>query len=133
MKRIFICLLLLSLLLCSCGGGNVSIAVSERVSSEIYSEREIDQAIEEAKAYFKRHFDGCTLTAISYAGDEKTADWSDRAEQFGGSEVIVLTSTFLTGPEAGDGSLNPNDIYTKWMWILVRSPGGRWRHADHGY
>ena len=131
MKRFLICLLLLCVMLCSCAEqGNVSLAVTEKVSSEIYTEREIDEAIEEAMAYFERNFNGCTLTSISYAGDEKTADWSDRYDD---SEVIVLTSGFLTGPQAGDGSLNPNDVYTKWMWILVRTPGGRWKHADHGY
>lgn len=134
MKRALICLLILSVLLCSCGGrGNVSFAVTEKVGSEIYSEREIDDAIEEATAYFKRHFDGCILTTISYAGDHKTADWAGRTELYGGSQVIVLTSSFLTGPQGSDGSLNPNDIYTNWMWILTRDPGGRWKHADHGY
>lgn len=131
MRRMVACLLLLVLLLCSCSDrGNVNFAVTAQVDSALYSEREIEDAIEVAEEYFKRHFDGCMLTAISYAGDERTTDWADR---YDGSEVIVLISDFLTGPEAGDGSLNPNDIYTKWMWILVRTPGGRWRHADHGY
>ena len=131
MKKILICLLLLSMLLCSCAErGNIFLAVTERVSSDVYSEQEIDDAIDEAMSYFQKHFNGCTLTTISYAGDEKTADWEG---QYGNSEVIVLTSSFLTGPQAGDGSLNPNDIYTKWKWILIRNPGGRWKHADHGY
>ena len=131
MKKILICLILLCVLMCSCGDcGNVDFAVRERVGSEIYHDREIEDAIDEAEAYFKKQFNGCTLTTISYAGDEETADWADRYE---GSEVIVLTSSFLTGAQAGDGSLNPNDIYTKWKWILIRTPGGRWKHADHGY
>ena len=75
--------------------------MTERVPSALYSEREIDDAIKVAEKYFKQHFDGCTLTTISYAGDEKTADWADRTELYGGSEVIVLTSSFLTDRQAG--------------------------------
>ena len=133
-KRIIAALLLFSVLLCSCGqGGNADLAVTVRVDSAVYDERDIYSAIEVACDYFERHFDGCTLTSISYAGDEKSAGFADRAEQYGGREVIVLTSSFLTGSEAGDGSLNPNDIYTGWLWILVRGVSGGWRHADHGY
>ena len=35
-------------------------------------------------------------------------------------------------------SYTPLDVYKRqtyegWQWILVRSGGGSWRHADHGY
>ena len=35
--------------------------------------------------------------------------------------------------KGGDGSLNPNDTYTGWQWILARNKGGKWKHKDHGY
>jgi len=48
--------------------------------------------------------------------------------------VIVLLSNFETDDSAGDGSFNPNDTYTNWMWILIRdNPEGAWRVDDMGY
>ena len=35
--------------------------------------------------------------------------------------------------DGGDGSLNQNDIYTGWKWIIVRDSNGNWVHKDHGY
>jgi hypothetical protein len=81
----------------------------------------------------KKEFDDCTLTEITYYGDDKLADYQEFATRHNGDEVIVLVSTFETGTSGGDGSLNPNDTYTNWKWILVRTKGGKWRHVDHGY
>ena len=83
--------------------------------------------------YFKKEFDGCTLTEITYAGDETSADFNEWAQRIDGDDVIVLISSFEVGDSGGDGSLNPNSTYTKWMWILARKEGGKWQHVDHGY
>ncbi len=102
------------------------------MDSELYTDREVRGAIRVAVGYFRRHFDGCTLTEISYRGDEPEK-FAAHVEQYGGREAIVLYSTFETGDWAGGGSLNPNDTYQNWKWILVRGWNGRWRHVDHGY
>jgi hypothetical protein len=57
-------------------------------------------------------------------------DWAKRNDA---DEVIVLTSSFDVDASGGDGSLNPNSTYTKWMWILVRNKVEKWKHVDHGY
>lgn len=124
------CLFILGLTAC---GGNVNTATVQRVDSDIYTEQEIESAIEVTKTYFKLHFSGCTLTEISYAGDEYTNDFSDWAERNDADDVIVLISSFDVGPSGGDGSLNPNSTYSNWNWILVRDEGGSWKHVDHGY
>ena len=130
---ILLCLVL-SLSLCACGG-NVKNVQIESVSSEIYSEKDIDAAIRVIVREFDRSWKGCTLTSIAYAGDEKTQRESsyylDKYDD--ASELIVLTSSFEVDGSGGDGSLNPNSTYNAWSWILVRSPGGSWRHIDHGY
>ena len=94
---------------------------------------EIKDAIDAAMDYFKKEFDGCTLTEISYAGDETSADFAEWAQRIDGDEVIVLVSSFNVDASGGDGSLNPNSTYTKWMWIMARQEGGKWQHVDHGY
>ena len=82
--------------------------------------------------YFRREFRGCTMTAIGYIGDEKWDMVEDYGKQYG-APVIVLVSEFTTGKQGGDGSLNPNETYSNYKWILVRGEDGRWSHADHGY
>lgn len=48
-------------------------------------------------------------------------------------EAIVLVSTFDVDASGGDGSLNPDDTYENWEWVLVRDKDGTWRHVTHGY
>jgi len=132
-KYISITLILICILSCTACGGNVKNVNILDYSSEIYSASEIQDAIDVSIHYFKKEFDDCTLTEITYYGDDKLADYQEFATRHNGDEVIVLVSTFETGTSGGDGSLNPNDTYTNWKWILVRTKGGKWRHVDHGY
>lgn len=114
-------------------GGSVKDAETTLYSSEVYSAAEIESAIRVTFDYFKKHFDGCTLTEITYLGDDQLEDWQEFAERNGADDVIVLVSTFEVGESGGDGSLNPNSTYSNWKWILVRTAGGKWEHVDHGY
>ena len=128
---ILLCAMMLSLTAC---GGNVSdVQVLLWDESELYDDKEIHSAINEAIRYFKKNFDGCTLTEITYAGDDVTAAHGEWAERHDADETIVLISSFDVDSSGGDGSLNPNSTYNGWNWILVRDTGGRWRHVDHGY
>ena len=115
-----------------CGGNVWNVSVPE-YTSEVYSDREIKAAIRTIKWYFKLHFNDCTLTEITYAGDEESEHEAGFAQRNNADEVIVLVSSFDVGASGGDGSLNPNSTYTGWSWILVRDEGGRWKHVDHGY
>ena len=120
------------LLFSACGGnaGDVHIPPYE---SDIYTDAEIADAIDAAIAYFKAEFSGCTLTEITYIGDDKNEGFREFAQLYNADDVIVLTSSFDVDASGGDGSLNPNSTYDGWSWIMVRSNGGAWRHADHGY
>lgn len=133
MKKKAVSLFVCALALCLCACGHVRNAVVPAYDSELYTTREIDAAIDAAKQYFRKEFSGCTLTRITYAGDETTTVHASWAQRHDADEVIVLTSDFDVDASGGDGSLNPNSTYTNWMWILVRENGGSWRHADHGY
>ena len=121
------------LTLCACGGDVSKVNISIPEESDLYSTKEIEDAIDTAMDYFKKEFDGCTLTEIAYAGDDRSNDYAEWAQRIGGDEVIVLISSFDVDASGGDGSLNPNSTYTKWMWILAREEGGKWQHVDHGY
>ena len=134
MKKIvcIISCILLALGLSACGG-DVSGAETKSVDSEVYSQEDIDAAVDTIKSEFKSSWSGCTLREIYYAGDnsiESHQDWADRNDA---DEVIVLLSSFDVDSSGGDGSLNPDSTYSDWKWILVRSDGGKWKHVDHGY
>ena len=104
----------------------------QTIDSEIYSMQEISEAADTIYAYFNDNFEGCTLQSVAYEYDDPEL-FAEYAEQYEADEAIVFSSTFTTDENGGDGSLNPNDTYTDYQWILVRDEGGSWRHADHGY
>ena len=137
----------LFLTLCACGGaaetpaeaeisdvgGGINVTVLPAESS-LYSEEDIDAAVEAVIEYFGQTsgFRGCTLTEIGYAGDDEAA-FREWAENYDADEAIVLISTFDVDETGGDGSLEANSTYSDWQWVLVRDAGGDWRHVTHGY
>ena len=135
MKQVVSLLLLcLSLFaLTACGGGDVDEVGVLEVESELYTSAEIADGINVTLEYFKKNFDGCKLRELQYIGDEENNDYLDFAARNDADEVLVFTSTFDVDERGGDGSLNPNDTYKNWKWILVRHNGGDWEHVDHGY
>ncbi len=118
---------------CSGNVGNVKNVQIGAFTSDIYSDAEIDSAIDVAVDYFQKQFDGCTLTEITYSGDGELENWKEFAGRHQMDEVIVLDSAFDVDSFGGDGSLNPNSTYTGWKWILGRTRNGEWKHLDHGY
>ena len=134
MKKI-VCIILCSLLVFSLSacGGDISRVNTHNVNSEIYSQEDINAAIDTIKKEFMMNWGGCTLTEIYYAGDDSSKDHQDLADRNNADEVIVLLSSFDVDSSGGDGSLNPNSTYSDWSWILVRTNGGKWQHVDHGY
>ena len=133
MKKLTLVLALICVIgLVACGGNVKNVKITD-YSSEIYSDEEIKNAIDVAINYFEKNFEGCTLTEITYLGDDKLDNWQEFAERNNADDVMVLVSSFNVGASGGDGSLNPNSTYTNWKWVLVRTNGGKWEHVDHGY
>ena len=137
MKKIvcIIATMAMILMLTACGsGGNIdNVKVSDWKPSEIYTDNDIESAIQTVKDYFKREFKGCTLTKVGYVGDTFSDTFNEWADQYHADEAIVLYSSFDVDSSGGDGSLEPNSTYENWQWILVRSANGGWKHVTHGY
>lgn len=129
--RMMLCILLVFGL--SACGESVSDAKAQKAGSEIYSQNDINSAIDTIKNEFNRDWKGCTLTEIYYAGDDYAKKFQDWADRNNADEVIVLLSSFDVSSSCEDGSLNPDSTYNNWSWILVRADGGQWQHIDHGY
>ena len=133
MKKIVSLLLILCFLLTGCGGGNISrvqVAIGE---SACFTREEIEQAMDVAMDYFRREFDGCTMTAIRYDESKSYAQSLEWANTYGTEEAIVLYSDFDVDGSGGDGSLNPNSTYRNWQWVLTRNGGGEWNLRTWGY
>ncbi len=140
MKKTVSLLLIIIMLFClnACGNisdtyGDISEAVTPEYSSDIHSKEDIETAIEVAKDYFKKEFEGCKLLIITYGGDDLLDSHTDSTESGKEEDVIVLESSFYVSPNGGDGSLNQDYTYTGWKWIIVRAADGNWVHKDHGY
>ena len=131
-KRIVIGSLLLCLLLTACGGGRVK-AMPVIGPSELYTEAEIEDAMEIVLGYFENEFDGCTLTRLEYDEERVREEMVGWAEQYDAGQAIVLLSDFDVDASGGDGSLNPNDTYRNWKWILTRTGNGKWVLQTWGY
>ena len=134
MKRTigFLACMVLTFSLCACGGNVKNVKIVD-VESALYTSDDINSAIETIEKEFDNDWKGCTLNEIYYAGDETSKDYHDWADRHDADDVIVLLSSFDVDGSGGDGSLNPNSTYDNWMWILVRTNDGNWKHVDHGY
>ncbi len=132
-KRLFAFLFLILLpaaLFTGCGstwGMQRDIGTSDR-----YSPAQLEAAMDVVARHFRRHFDGCTLTELRYDeafSDRYAAEW---AQQYDAKNAIVLLSSFDVGPTS-DGSLTPNQTYTRWQWILTSDIPGIWTLQTWGY
>lgn len=133
MKKLISLIIIFILLFTFAACGNSSGAVTPEYSSDIHSKEDIETAIDVAKNYFAKEFEGCKLLVITYGGDDLLDSHTDSTESGNKEDVIVLESSFYVSPNGGDGSLNQDDIYTGWKWIIVRDSSGNWVHKDHGY
>ena len=128
-KMISLCLVL-GLLLSACGG-DVSHVRRIPGESELYSDGEIRSAMKVVADFFRREFDGCTMTEIRYE-EEKYAERQRAEAQNYGAEVIILLTDFMVDSSGGGGSLNPNSTYRNYQWTLTRTLFG-WELQDWGY
>ena len=114
--------------------GNIKNVNQINNESEVYSKKDIEKAMITTKRQFEFGFRGCKLTDLWYDDDINLSSASSWASQYNADEAIVLLSNFDVGSSGGDGSLNPNDTYSDWQWILVRNKGDiNWKLKTWGY
>lgn len=116
-----------------CAKGNADDVKKVIGDSEHFEASEIEKAMDIAIRQFTREFTGCTLTRIEY--NEEVSDETSAAEAayYAADEAIVLTSSFETDANGGEGNLEPNSTYKNYKWILTRSNGGAWKLRSWGY
>ena len=126
-KRIhFLIVIWMASCLVGCGSNRNIDNVNRNVGvSKQYTEDEINDAMDIVISYFEKNFKGCTLTDIWYDENKISSAELKWAETYNAEQAIILLSNFNTDKNC-DASLNPNDIYIDWNWILVRDNNGKW-------
>ena len=140
-KRI---LLLLSIM-CICGligceNDSVSEATVDYGTSSIYSEDDMNEAIELVKDEFVT-WEGCELQSISYSSDEECnsdniswlnelAQANNMSDEF--TQCMMLVSDFHTSENA-PVQWNADTNYEDFQWWLARTDNGEWKLISWGY
>ena len=130
--RVFALLLLLVLCLSFAGCGITAGAQRVIGESTRYTPAQIDAAMDAATRHFRRYFDGCTLTKITYDEVFSAPCADEWAQRYNDKYAVILLSDFEVGP-VSDGSLTPRQTYTRWQWILTADVPGIWTLRDWGY
>ena len=115
------------------GGGDTCSVQRIIGDSNIYTQREIEDMMDVVEQTFRREFKGCTLTKLEYDEEYSLKQRDEWAQQYQAEEAAVLRSSFDVDSSGGDGSLNPDSTYTRWMWVLTRNGGGPWQLQTWGY
>ena len=129
MKRVLSVVPLLALLLCGCGSASVNVG-----RSELYSQEELQAAVDVVLADFEQHESSRRLIRLEYDEELTLREAEYRAEHYGEEAVIVLVTDFYVKRSAvAVGALVPGSTCTDYQWILTRDPDGQWVVRDKGY
>ena len=132
MKKILSLLLIFVLFLSLTSCGTLNFVDIEEFSSEIYTARDIADAMEVVLEEFQGKTDRILLN-LSYIGDSKLADYGDWADRNGADDVIVFLTDYYVSFFSDTPTQNTASEYENWKFILVRTNGGEWEIVDQGY
>lgn len=124
-----VCVFALMALLFS-GCGKVSDVKITTQPSQLYTENEIEKAMDTVIRDFRSNYDKCTLLELTY-DEQWNLDHADsEASQRDADRAIIIRGSFRTGNT--NNAFNPNFTYTNYSWILT-SDGMGWHLEDRGY
>lgn len=99
-------------------------------SSEVFTENEINKAMDTVEKYFRKNFKDCKLTKLWY--DEEITI-REAEDDYTSGKTIVILSNFTVG-DNGPVALNDNYTYENYMFTLVRDDSkSSWKVKDSGY
>ena len=132
MKKLISIILLCALTLFFTSCGTLNFVDIEEFSSEIYTARDIADAMEVVLEEFQGKKDRILLN-LSYIGDAELADYGDWADRNGADDVIVFLTDYYVSFFSDTPTQNTASEYENWKFILVRTNGGEWEIVDQGY
>ncbi len=112
--------------------GDVSHVKFTITESDKYSSSQINDAKRAVYSVFRKKFKGCKLLSLNYDENwSKQFSYNDKQQ---GDGRIIFTSNYYVRAWGGDGSLNRNETYEGWNWIVVyNSKTDIWSVVDWGY
>ena len=137
MKKKILILILALLILALAGvsflnrGGDVRNVERITAESTLYTQEEIDAAMDIAIKTFSQGFEGCKLLTVAYDEEETLAEIQRQRERHGELKLMVLVSSFHAGENA-EGGFERNMTYSGWKWILQYGDEG-WKMINWGY
>jgi len=146
MKRTILLILLVCLSIIFLSACSDDVSKIDRIELEIgnsvrFTQKEIMNAVHDVIKTFNADFSGCTLTHLWYDEEKSEAILNSYITTGRGSvngidreNVIVLLSNFEVGSSGHCQSLESNNTYKNWNWILIRdTKNGTWRVDDKGF
>ena len=91
--------------------------------SKVYSEEEIEEAMDVICEEFKHTFYGCTLKELQYNDEDYLDESNAWSTTYDGKKTIVINSVFNVSGKGASLGFNPNSIYTQYRFILVEENG----------
>ena len=129
--RTVVSLLLCLVLLTACGGGDGSETARRIGKCERFTEQEVASAMDAVERFFRKEYDGCKLLRLEY-DEEKTLKEAYAWSENYGAEAIVLLSDFYVDDSGRTVTLEPEETYRNYNWILTKTAFG-WELQTWGY
>ena len=111
------------------GFGSWFAPVDKDIGSDVYTEQEMDAAVDAILAESFWDEMNARPLDIHYIGDEESQGYlpsvQGRFPDSGYTECAVFAKNAAP--------LRPRDVYTDYLWVLARTDGGNWEVVTSGY
>ena len=131
-------LLALVVLALGYGFGSWYAPVDKDIGSDVYTEAEMDAAVDAIMAESFWDEMHARVLDIHYIGDEQPENYlasvQGRFPDSGYTECAVFNTDFRSAFLAKNAApLAPREVYTDYQWVLARADGGSWEVVTSGY
>jgi D-alanyl-D-alanine carboxypeptidase len=131
-------LLALVVLALGYGFGSWYAPVDKDIGSDVYTEAEMDAAVDAIMAESFWDEMHARVLDIHYIGDEQSENYlasvQGRFPDSGYTECAVFNTDFRSAFLAKNAApLAPREVYTDYQWVLARADGGSWEVVTSGY
>ena len=131
-------LLALVVLALGYGFGSWYAPVDKDIGSDVYTEAEMDAAVDAIMAESFWDEMHARVLDIHYIGDEQSENYlasvQGRFPDSGYTECAVFNTDFRAAFLAKNAApLAPREVYTDYQWVLARADGGSWEVVTSGY
>ncbi|MBQ9983882.1 MAG: hypothetical protein IJP29_04765 [Lachnospiraceae bacterium] len=102
-------------------------------SSDLYTKKELQSAVDYILGRFQVDFVDCVMTELNYDEAFSLSQCQVWADQYDADEAIVFTCTFNTTENYQELNMEPGQVCEGYNWILTRNEGEDWILQTWGY